>query len=179
MFDVFLQKLPGGAAPTPSNILIENNFMQCCGSGYFAIRLADHAGTHWTNVTIRNNSFDKEINPDGAVPYTNVKILGNIGPKLSFFTGATGGEASKPAGITANYNVWYSGSKVGAQDLVAPSGYVNAAAGDLHLKAGAAAIDNGDPASYPTRDIDGNGRPGGAAPDAGADEVMAAAPTSW
>jgi hypothetical protein len=178
VFDVFLQKLPGGAAPTPTNIVIENNFMQCCGSGFFAIRLADHAGTHWTNVTIRNNSFDKEINPDGAVGYTNVKILGNIGPKLSFFTGATGAEAPKPAGITANYNVWYSGSKVGALDLVAPSGYANAAAGDLHLKAGAAAIDHGDPTDYPTKDIDGNARPGGAAPDAGADEVMAAAPTA-
>ena len=161
VFDVFLQKLPGGAAATPTNILIENNFMQCCGSGYFAIRLADHAGTHWQNVTIRNNSFDKEINPDGGVPYTNVKIVNNIGPKLSFFTGATGGESSKPAGITANYNVWYAGSKVGAQDKVASHGYVNAAAGDLHLKPGAAAIDSGDPSSYPAKDIDGNSRPGG------------------
>ena len=49
---------------------------------------------------------------------------------------------------------------------------MNAAAGDLHLKPGSAAIDSGDPASYPARDIDGNARPGGAAPDAGADEVM-------
>jgi hypothetical protein len=170
VFDIFLQKLPGGAAATPSNILIENNFMQCCRSGYYALRLADHPGTHWQNVTIRNNSFDKAINPDGGVPYTNVKILGNIGPRLSFFSGATGGEAPKPAGISVDNNVWYSGSKVGAQDLVAPSGYANAPAGDLHLKAGAAAINRGHPTDHPGTDIDGNTRPFGSAPDAGADE---------
>jgi hypothetical protein len=176
VFDVFLQKLPGGAAPTPTNILIENNFMQCCGSGYYAIRLADHPGTRWKNVTIRNNSFDKEINPDGGVPYTNVKILGNIGPRVSFFTGATGAESSKPAGITANYNVWYSGTKVGPQDKVAPSGYVNAAAGDLHLKPGSAAIDSGHPGDHPAGDIDGDTRPFGSAPDAGADEWFPGGP---
>ena len=55
---------------------------------------------------------------------------------------------------------------------MAAHGYVNAAAGDLHLKPGAAAIDSGDPAGYPAKDIDGNSRPAGAGPDAGADEVM-------
>ena len=150
--------------------------MQCCRSGFYAIRLADHAGTHWRNVTIRNNSFDKEINPDGGVPYTNVKILGNIGPRVSFFTGATGGEGSKPGGISVDYNVWYSGRKVGANDQVAPSGYTNAAAGDLHLKAGAAAIDAGHPSDHPAADIDGDSRPSGSAPDAGADEWTVGGP---
>jgi hypothetical protein len=178
VFDVFLQKLPDGAAPTPTNILIENNFMQCCGSGYYAIRLADHPGTHWTNVTIRNNSFDKEINPDGGVPYTNVKIVGNIGPRLGFFTGATGRESPMPAGISVDYNVWYSGAKVGPRDRVAPSGYTNAAAGDLHLKAGAAAIDSGHPTDHPGGDIDGETRPFGSAPDAGADEWTPGGPPS-
>jgi hypothetical protein len=170
VFDVFLQKLPGGAGPTPSNILIENSFMQCCRSGFYAIRLADHPGTQWRNVTIRNNSFDKEINPDGGVPYSNVKILGNIGPRLSFFSGASGGETSKPAGISVDYNVWYAGGKVGPRDTVAPSGYTNAAAGDLHLKPGAAAINSGQPTDHPGTDIDGDTRPFGSAPDAGADE---------
>ena len=176
VFDVFLQKLPGGAGPTPSNILIENNFMQCCRSGFYAIRLADHAGTQWQNVTIRNNSFDKEINPDGGVPYTNVKIVNNIGPRVSFFTGATGGESAKPAGLSVDYNVWYSGRKVGPRDQVAPSGYTNAAAGDLHLKPGAAAINAGHPTEHPGADIDGDSRPFGSAPDAGADEWTVGGP---
>ena len=54
---------------------------------------------------------------------------------------------------------------------MAPSGYVDPAAGNLHLRPGAPAIDNGDPADYPRADIDGDARPVWAAPDAGADEV--------
>jgi hypothetical protein len=170
VFDVFLQKLPGGAAPTPSNIVIENNFFDCCRSGFFSIRLADHAGTSWRNVTIRNNSSDKAINLDGGVPYSNVKVVGNIAPKLSMYTGTTGRESAVPAGVTVDYNVWYAGAKRGSHDRAAPAGWVNAAALDFHLAAGAAAIDGGDPAGSPARDIDGDARPVGAAPDAGADE---------
>jgi hypothetical protein len=174
VFDIFLQKLPEGAAATPSNILIENNFFDCCGSGYYAIRMADHPGTSWKNVTIRNNSLDKGINPDPGVPYSNVKIESNVGPEVKFWNGTTGAVEPKPAGITADYNVWYAGAKVGAHDKVAPSGFSNPSALDFHLKAGAAAINAGDPASSPATDIDGNAR--GSAPDAGADEFVGSAP---
>jgi hypothetical protein len=176
VFDIFLQKLPGGAAATPSNILIENNFFDCCRSGYYSIRFGDHAGTSWKNVTIRNNSLNKEINPDPSVPYSNVKILNNVGPAVKFWSGSTGNLQAKPAGIEVDHNVWYAGSKVGPSDKVAPSGFRNAAAFDFHLTAGAAAIDASDPANSPTRDIDGDARPAGAAPDAGADETGGSAP---
>ncbi len=177
VFDIFLQKLPEGAAATPSNILIENNFFDCCGSGFYSIRMADHPGTSWKNVTIRNNSLDKAINPDPAVPYSNVKIVGNVGPSLALWAGSTGATQSKPpAGLTVDYNVWYAGAKIGSHDKVAPSGFRNPAALDFHLTAGAAAIDAGDPTSFPAADIDGDARPAGNAPDAGADETGAAAP---
>jgi hypothetical protein len=171
VFDIFLQKLPGGAAATPTNILIENNFMNCCATGFFSIRLADHAGTSWRNVTIRNNSMDKAPNLDAGVPYSNVKVLNNIAPGLSLYTGATGGEGSLPAGVTVDYNVWYAGAKVGTHDQVAAHGYRNLATGDFHLNTGAAAINRGDPANSPAKDIDGQARPQGIAPDAGADEA--------
>lgn len=177
VFDIFLQKLPEGAAATPSNILIENNFFDCCRSGFYSIRMADHPGTSWKNITIRNNSLDKAINPDPAVPYSNVQIVGNVGPSLALWAGSTGVTQSKPpAGLTIDHNVWYSGPKIGPNDKVAPSGFRNPAALDFHLTAGAAAIDAGDPANFPARDIDGDARPAGAAPDAGADEVGGAAP---
>ena len=177
VFDIFLQKLPEGAAATPSNILIENNFFDCCGDGYYSIRMADHPGTSWKNVTIRNNSLNKAINPDPAVPYSNVKIVGNVGPSLALWAGSTGATQSKPpAGLTIDYNVWYAGSKIGSNDKVAPSGFRNAAALDFHLNAGAAAIDAGDPADAPRTDIDGDARPAGKAPDAGADETNATSP---
>lgn len=177
VFDIFLQKLPEGAAATPSNILIENNFFDCCRSGYYSIRMADHPGTSWKNITIRNNSLDKAINPDPAVPYSNVKIVGNVGPSLALWAGSTGVTQSKPpAGLTIDHNVWYSGAKIGPNDKVAPSGFRNPAALDFHLTAGAAAIDAGDPNDFPSTDIDGDARPIGGAPDAGADEINAAAP---
>lgn len=176
VFDIFLQKLPEGKAATPSNIVIENNFFDCCASGFYAIRMADHPGTSWKNVTIRNNSLNKGINPDPGVPYSNVKIVGNVGPEVKFWNGTTGAVEAKPAGVTVDYNVWYAGAKVGSHDKVAPSGFVNAAALDFHLKAGAAAINAGDPANAPATDIDGNARPIGGAPDAGADETSASAP---
>ncbi len=176
VFDIFLQKLPEGKAATPSNILIENNFFDCCASGYYAIRMADHPGTSWKNVTIRNNSLNKAINPDPGVPYSNVKIIGNVGPEVKFWNGTTGAVEAKPAGVSVDYNVWYAGSKVGSHDKVAPSGFVNPAGLDFHLKAGAAAIDSGDPTGSPATDIDGNARPLGKAPDAGADESGGSAP---
>ena len=83
VFDIFLQKLPAGLAPTPHNILIENNFLDCCRSGYYAIYLANHPGARWSNVTVRNNSADKAFNVDPDVPHNHVRFNGNIGPALT------------------------------------------------------------------------------------------------
>lgn len=49
--------------------------------------------------------------------------------------------------------------------------YINAAAADLHLKPHVAAIGRGDPGDFPSTDIDGQRRPIGRTPDAGADEA--------
>ena len=70
---------------------------------------------------------------------------------------------------TWSHNVW-DGAACGASDLNAPSGFVDVGSLNLHLAPGSAAIDRGDPADYPATDIDGDRRPIGPAPDAGADE---------
>ena len=175
VFDIFLQKLPGGSAATPSNILIENNFMDCCGDGFYAIRMGNHAGTAWSNVTIRNNSFNKAINPDPDVSFSNVKIVGNIGPKIDFYSQNTDSVKPQPAGVTTDYNVWYAGAKVGTHDKVAPSGFIDPAAFNFHIGPLSAAVNAADPANAPAADIDGEARPSGTAPDAGADEVTGSA----
>ncbi|MGH3004329.1 MAG: fibronectin type III domain-containing protein [Gaiellaceae bacterium] len=168
-FDVFLQKLPGGAAPTPSNILIENNFLDCCGGGFYSIRLSDTHGESWRDVIVRNNSTNKAMNVGPDVSYSNVKFLSNIAPKL---------DGAPKAGVTVDYNVWYAGTAIGPNDQVAPHGYRDAANLDFHLSAGAAAVDRGHPDDHPPADIDDDVRPLGAAPDVGADETDSTADSS-
>jgi chitodextrinase len=162
VFDIFMEKLVGGSAPTPTNITIENNFLDCCGGGdNYAIRLSDTSSSaSWQNVTIRNNSSDQKFNLGPGASYSNVKVLSNIAKRID----------GTPSGTTIDYNDWYGGSKVGSHDFVAATGFVNTAGFDYHLAAGAAAIDKGSPSSFPPTDIDGDTRPAGSAPDAGADE---------
>ena len=71
------------------------------------------------------------------------------------------------ANATWRYNVVGSGSACGG--LRAATGF-KSPPHDLHLVSGAAAISAGDPTSHPATDIDGDARPKGARPDAGADE---------
>jgi hypothetical protein len=162
VFDIFMEKLVGGSAPTPTNILIENNFFDCCGGGdNYAIRLSDTSPVaSWQNVTIRNNSSNQKFNLGPGADYSNVKVLSNISKRLD----------GTPPGVTIDYNDWYQGSAIGAHDFVAPPGYRNPSIFDFHLVAGAASINHGHPTNFPPTDIDGDARPFGAAPDTGADE---------
>ena len=170
VFDIFVQFLPGGSAGTPRNVTIQNNFLDCCRSGFYSIMLPYHTGatggSHFTNVTVRNNSTDKAMTADPDASYTNVKFDGNIGPSLVFYSNAKDTLQPKPAGIGADYNVWYSGKKIGPHDQVAPSGFVEPSKLNFNLKPGAAAIKHGDPNDYPATDIYGKPRPD--PPDAGA-----------
>jgi hypothetical protein len=170
VFDIFLQFLPGGSAGTPSNVTIQNNFLDCCRSGFYSIMLPYHSGatggSHFSNVTIRNNSTNKAITADPDATYTNVNIDGNIGPSLVFYSNASGNLQGKPAGVSADYNVWYEGSKIGTHDQVAPSGFIEPNNVNFNLLEGAAAINHGDPNDYPPTDINGKPRPN--PPDAGA-----------
>jgi hypothetical protein len=120
----------------------------------------------YENLLIRNNSFAQEfaIFQDSAGaqgPFINVRVVGNVGPRTAW---------ACESRVTFRYNVW-DGVTCGSTDLNAPMSFVNAAAGDFHLRAGAAAIDRGDPTSYPLTDSEGQARPQGAGPDAGADEA--------
>jgi chitodextrinase len=69
-----------------------------------------------------------------------------------------------------HHNVWR-GASCSPTDLNADPKLVSLT--DLHVQAGSPAIDRGDPADYPAVDIDGDVRPAGGAPDAGADETTA------
>jgi hypothetical protein len=170
VFDIFVQLLPGGSAGTPRNVTIQNNFLDCCRTGFYSIMLPYHTGgtggSHFTNVTIRNNSTDKAIAADPDATYAHVRIDGNVGPSLVFYSNAKDALGGRPAGLSADYNVWYSGARIGAHDRVAPSGFRAPSRLDFDLRAGAAAIGHGDPGDHPSTDIYGKRRPN--RPDAGA-----------
>jgi hypothetical protein len=149
----------------PNNILIENNFLDEAmdhsgGPTYYALNIRE-----CTNCTIRYNSWLQEPRmPNGEVSLNN-RFIGNLGPMSQYNCYSNG--------VSYSYNVW-KGAACGPTDLnVASLGFLNATPGsfDLHLAPGSPALNRGDPGTYPARDIDGQSRPLGSGPDAGADEA--------
>jgi hypothetical protein len=161
-FAILFTKIPSSPVPTPTNVTIENNFIDCCGSGYFSIYLGDQHGERWSNFLVRNNSTNKPI----GIGYDNttvsrLRFLSNIAPSF---------QGCPRAGVSAHYNIWYHGSRCGRHDRVSPSGFHAPGRHDFHLVRGAPAIGRGDPGSHLDKDYDGQRRPMGRLPDAGADE---------
>lgn len=139
-------------------LTLENNFLGRAGNAYFAIQLTKNS----SNVVVRNNSMSKGMifsDQETGGPWT---FEGNYMPfHASLCT----------AGATHVRNV-YAGGACSATDLAVDAlEFVDVDAFDLHLAPGSAAIDRGSPASFPPADIDGDARPMGAGPDAGADEA--------
>jgi chitodextrinase len=155
--DLHIAWVATGSAMT-KNILLENNFFYPSGNPY-AIQMDDYA-----NIDLRNNSISGPIKIwDRSGPGTGIDITGNI-LRASQCTAESSGVA-----INWRYNV-IQGGTCGSTDKNAAAGFVDAS-NNLHLATASAAINAGDPANYPTTDIDGQGRPIGGAPDAGGDET--------
>jgi hypothetical protein len=147
----------------PNNVLIENNFFDAARSlvgapTYYALNIRE-----CTNCTVRYNSWLQAPRmPTGAISLNNV-YKGNVGVYNSW--------ECTPPGVTFSYNVWI-GAKCAATDKnVGDAMFVDVNSVNLHLRPGSPAINAGDPNSAPTVDIDGQSRPMGPAPDAGADEA--------
>jgi hypothetical protein len=121
-----------------------------------------NASSAFVNYVIRNNSFDGGIGEYVAgASFSNVTIDSNAGSGPSQCFG----------GMTFRYNVWSVGSACASTDRkIGSLPFVSTVTGaeDLHLS-GSGAVDAGNPVG-PAKDIDGQSRPMGTAPDAGADE---------
>jgi hypothetical protein len=160
VFAVSITEYNGSGPPT--DYLIENNVFGSSIGGYYSLQFNSNASA-LRNILIRNNSSTQAFLIDnGQGTLQNVRVVGNVAPLVAW------GCSSR---ITYSHNVWQ-GVACAASDRNAAAGFVDAGALDLHLLAGAAAIDAGDPGNYPATDIDGQPRPGGAAPDAGAHELV-------
>ena len=148
----------GFGGPVTRNVLVENNFLYPSGNPY-AIQMSDLA-----NLDLRYNSISQPIiifDRDG--PGTGMDMIGNI----MGYSGCSAEGSGVP--INWRFNVMQGGT-CGSTDRNAAAGFIDRNS-NLHLSAGAPAINAGDSASYPSRDIDGHSRPLGGAPDAGADEA--------
>ena len=124
--------------------------------------------TSWNGLLVRNNSAVVAMrHPDCSRGCTNVRYSGNISPLPGYYPAAC------VAGVVYRDNVWTGGTnRCDSTDITVSSpGFVDAGSGNLHLTASSPAINRGDPTSFPATDIDGNVRPMGPAPDAGADEA--------
>jgi hypothetical protein len=164
VFNIFFTKWAG--PDPPKNVLIENNFFDkptldggygvCCT--YYAVHFSD-AMERFENITLRYNSAANAEFSVGQGPKTNVRFIANVGVR-----------GSCPNDIVFSYNVW-DGRRCGRTDRRERNPFVDPASSNLHLRPGSAAINAGDPKVFPRRDIDGQRRPLGKRPDAGADEM--------
>jgi hypothetical protein len=147
------------------NITIENSTFDeptdSCGclTAYHGLSIRNGV-----NVTLRNNSSAAGwYMPDDNAGASNFKVIGNVLDKDFCHPYAT---YSKNVWIAVS---WRDAGGCGSTDqYVNDAGFVSAT--DLHLKSSSPAVNAGDPASYPATDKDGNARPAGGAPDAGAYE---------
>jgi hypothetical protein len=164
-FNIFFTKLNG---LDPKDVLLENNVFeqtkQWNGQGApYAINVANWL-TKAENFVFRNNVFggDVAIQP---TTISNMRLVGNIGEV-----------ASCKSGVSYSHNVFTAASCSATDKRVAGAmgQFVNPAGHDWRLKAGAAAIDAGNPNDAPATDRNGYARIG--APDAGAHEYGATGP---
>jgi hypothetical protein len=137
------------------NVLIQNNFLDCCISGYYSIGLGDVGGP----MRIRFNSLTLGLGWLGG-SVNGVTIDSNV---------IANNNSANCDDAVWRFNVVASGSPCGGRR--AATAFLDPPQ-NLHLRArSAAAVNYGNPKSYPRNDIDGQRRPKRGRPDAGADEL--------
>ena len=167
---VFLNPYNGGAT---KDITIENNWFGPAQLGYNSLYIGEAV-----NVMVRNNSFTQNMFIYSGA--SGIKMVNNILGGMDGYTC----QANADNTTLFDYNM-STASCAGATHHVVNPGLMSqfvssssspATALNLHLKAGAAAIDKGSPTNFPGTDFDRNGRPAGLGPDIGAHEYGAGPP---
>jgi chitodextrinase len=142
------------------NFLIENNYLDRTLSAYYSINLYE-TSRGCKNVVMRNNTALQNIRLDAC---SGGVLTGNIQTSMSSHTCSS-------ATVKIDWNVYESGGLCGSNDRVAQIAFVDRAGFDLRLAgSNSAAVNRGNPLSFPGLDMFGTTRPLGGAPDAGAHE---------
>ena len=163
--DVFDLSLGVFGNATLSNITVEDNFFASTGANFDSSLGINTNTTSWQGLNVRNNSALVYMrHPVCSGGCTNVEYSGNISPLV--------GTSQCISSVTYRHNVWIGGGGVcnSSDKSVSSAGFVSPSTGDLHLLSTSPAVDFGDTTNYPSVDYDGQARPMGPAPDAGADE---------
>ena len=153
------------------NVTIENNMFlgRDDGSNDY-VHLESDCG-----ILLRNNSFSRGARPylldwqnhPGDGPTRTIVAVGNYGNAPAVESGWNC--SSPPSNVAFSDNVWLNKACSSSDLSVGTLNFVNPAS-DLHLVAGANAIDQASMTNYASTDVDGQARYSGSAPDAGADE---------
>jgi hypothetical protein len=164
IYDIQVQNFVGTPA---TNVTIENNWFGCAvdwayRSSACQQQAIQFSRASYTNWLIRYNSFVASIWSIDGTSFSNFAVVGNAGDRPS----------ACYAGMSFRYNAWVGLTCATSDKSLSALPFLNSVPGseDLHLVAGSAAIDAGDPSDAPSTDIDGQSRPLGGRPDAGANE---------
>jgi len=169
-----------------SNIRLENNI--ACRNHTYGIEISRcciESRPMDGIVLINNTLYDNGVGWGGGIiadnpQAQNVVIRNNIASQNLTFQIAVA--ADVPAGsVTVDHNLidgyrGYEDEVYGEDYVEGDPRFVDAPAGDLHLRPESPAIDHASATAAPAEDWDGDPRPGGAGYDIGADEWWAAGP---
>lgn len=159
--------------PTYGGVTVENNVFEHStmvepGSWHYYAMYIAQVGPEPTDPVdgwvVRNNTFEIDVASDHYA--IDSRWVGNLGawPCMDGMTYSHNlGNVCGPTDIEVV-------PAASSAEMTAPYGWADPANHDFHLTLGSPAIDAGDPADFPAIDRDGNPRPVGAAPDAGAYE---------
>jgi hypothetical protein len=157
--EVFAIFLAPGAHQVATSYMIENNIFMNTGAVPMSAHLKTslRPGSDCSRLTVRYNTFlDDNVVSD--CPGRDVRWHSNV-----FEFGGCGRVGR------FDHNVWLAGeAQCGDANIVVPDLGLTASG---RLKPHSPAIDAGVPSNFPARDVDGDPRPRGDAPDAGADEL--------
>lgn len=153
----------GAGTTTLTNCSLNGNIAQAYGGGIYNENYQGNGKIALTNCTLNNNAaifsdqnngggvYDGSENDGGIITLTNDVLYGNTGGELRYDATTTSSEVINHSDIQGGYT--------GTGNIDKDPMFVNASAGDLHLKPGSPCIGAGTPDGAPATDLDGNPRP--------------------